>query len=221
MNAEATKSEPASGIQHQIYQTPLFQENAAAIDQLPWKANQPDPFQQVLTLGIGQGSLWAKVDGTTLQTVDGPNQATVGLRSVQREFSSKLALIALDEEVLVNGAPALRLAILGPKDSIYLVKAGVLLYVTERFRPFVGRPIEQSGLLGLECPACAIEIQTEPSTHVVTCRCGAVYHHETEESHPDLPPEERLNCFRKTKVCLRCKQQLTLEEKLVWDPATL
>jgi hypothetical protein len=127
----------------------------------------------------------------------------------------------LDEEVLVNGAPALRLAILGPRDSIFVVKAGLLLYVTERFHPFVGCPTEESGLLGQECPACAMEIEMEPPTHVVTCRCGAVYHHETEESHPKLPPQERLDCFRKTKACLRCKQGLTIQEKIVWDPAVL
>jgi hypothetical protein len=219
-NPQASTGQVARGIQHEIYQTRLSDGETATVDRLPWKAARCAELERVLSVSSGQGPVWARVNGSSLETVEGPNQATLGLQSVPLKFAVKLALIALDEGVLVNGVPALRLTVLGPKDSIFVVKAGLLLYVTERFRPFVGCPTEETGLFGQECAACAIGIQAEPRTHVVTCRCGAVYHHETD-THPDLEPDERLDCLRKTKVCLRCGQELTTEERLVWDPATL
>jgi hypothetical protein len=219
--AETSIGRTHSGVQHELYQSRLLAGKTTTIDRLPWKAVQDDELECVLRVGGERGPIWARVDGNRLEMVAGPNEATFGLRNVGLKSTVMLALIALHDEVLVNGVPALRLTVLGAKDSIFVVKAGLLLYVTERFRPFVGCPTEETGLFGQECPACAIEIQAEPRTHVVTCRCGVAYHHETANTHPDMDPDDRLNCLQQTKVCLRCGKELTTEERLVWNPAAL
>jgi hypothetical protein len=213
----------ASGLQFELHQTALLAGDAAPVDQLPWKATQTDQLAERFVVSGKGGVVWAAIGGGKLRAVNGPDGAVFGLRAVYRGFTPRLALVALVDGVLVNGARAPRLAVLAPRDTVVLfgVEPALMLYVTERFRPFVGAATEDTGLLGQECPACAIEIQSEPATHVATCRCGAVYHHETEETHPGLPPDERLDCLTKAGFCLRCKEKLTTEEKLVWDPATL
>lgn len=222
MNAHATACTPLPRTLYQLYASPPMADVTGGAGQLPWKPTEVDRrFQPVLSVAHGQSPVWATVDGPRIRTVDGPGQAAFGLRVVGQKVPGKLVLLTLDAEVLVNGAPAPGLVILGVRDSIYMVSAELVLYVTERFRPFLGCPTEEPGLVGQECPACAIEIQAEPATQVVTCRCGAVYHHETAESHPHVPVEERLDCASRIKACLRCEQELTTEEKLVWDPATL
>jgi hypothetical protein len=221
VSVQATMGRPGAGVEFELYQSSLTAHDSPSVDRLPWRATQPGQIERVLVVRGDQGPVWARWDGSHLETLEGPHQATFGLLTVRRRFSARLALIAGSDDLLINGVPALRLAIVGPQDCIFVVKAGLLLHITERFRPFVGSPTAESGLLGLECPSCAIEIGSDPATYVVTCRCGAVYHHETEETRPDLPPEERLNCLRSAKFCLRCRQELTTEEKLVWDPATL
>jgi hypothetical protein len=221
LNGPATAYVPARGLQYELYQSPLLPERSAPVDRLPWKANQIACLESVLDIGGPQRLVWVGAEGASLKTVEGPDQAIFGLRVVPGRFSTQLALVVLGDELLVNGVPALRLAMLGSQDAICVVHVGLMLYVTERFRPFVGVPSEDSDLVGQLCPACTIEIQAAPSTRVVTCRCGAVYHHETEESHPDRLPSERLNCLEMTKICLRCKQKLATEETLLWDPATL
>ena len=131
------------------------------------------------------------------------------------QFSNRLALISRRRPVLVNGLPALSLAVVATRDSLTL--GPETFYVTERIRPHVGRPTEE--MIGLKCPMCRVAVDAE--SVVVTCICGAVYHHETEQSHPDLPADERLNCLDQIRVCLVCNRPVTPHEHLVWDPQSV
>ncbi|MFV1965913.1 MAG: hypothetical protein ACC628_10850, partial [Pirellulaceae bacterium] len=105
---------------------------------------------------------------------------------------------------------------LGTRDSVRL-GACELYYVTQRITPHVGQPTED--IIGQKCPVCAIEI--DKNTSVVTCRCSAVYHDETVDSHPDVDEQDRLNCFEKIKTCLSCGREVTSEEYLEWDPTEM
>jgi hypothetical protein len=208
------------GLSFQLYKSLLPTPSVTVVRCLPSKPSQLRSLDLAVEVHYSTHPVWARVHRRAVEIVKDRQNATFGLLTIQCGLSIKLALIALVEEILLNGTRALGFSVLDTKDSIFLSQVGVLLYLTERFQPYVGSPDEESGLLGLECPCCSIEIQSEPRTHVVTCRCGAVYHHETKETHPDLDPKERLNCLNKIKHCLRCKQELSTQETLVWDPST-
>ena len=216
-----SKSTEPIGLRFQLLKTAIAGQSVSDIHHLPCKPSQLPPLALAAEVPYGAGPVWAKVDQHSVKIVKDHKRATIGLVTVQRGFFPQRVLINLGEEVLLNGTPTLSFSVLESKDSIFLTKAGILLYLTEQFRPYVGCPDEQSGLIGQVCPCCSIEIQSEPPTQVVTCCCGAVYHHETEETHPDLEPKERLSCLKKIKFCLHCGKELSSEEKLVWDPTTL
>jgi hypothetical protein len=164
-------------------------------------------------------TLLVTVDGTSgeLRKTENSSQAVAAFRTVRRgRMGNALAMLALGEDILVNGLPALPLAVLAPKDSITL-GPGSLCYITERIKPFVGQP--SGDLLKQKCPFC--RLLTDASTRIVTCQCGAAYHWETADSHPQTPENDRLRCFEKIHNCLSCGRQLSKEETLIWDPATL
>jgi len=164
-------------------------------------------------------SLYVSVDPETgrPKTVDNASQALAIFRMVRRgRMGNALAMLSQANDILVNGLPALPLAILAAKDSITL-GPGCLCYVTERIKPFVGQPSGEQ--LTQKCPFC--RLITDVSTRVVNCMCGAAYHWETSESHPNTPENDRLRCFEKIQNCLSCGRQLSKEETLIWDPATL
>ncbi len=151
------------------------------------------------------------------KTADHAAQALAVFRIVRRgRRGNALAMISQGEDILVNGLPALPLAVLAPKDSI-TIGPGCLCYITERIKPFVGQPSAEQ--LTQKCPFC--RLVTDAGTRVVTCLCGAAYHWETAESHPQTPENDRLRCFEKIQNCLSCGRQLSKDETLVWDPATL
>ena len=133
-----------------------------------------------------------------------------------RPFGMALVMTTHRSGVLVNSIPALSLTVLKPRDSI-VIAPGIHSYITERIRPYSGAPTEQ--MVGQKCPYCSLGVT--PTTSVVTCRCGVIYHHETEESHAEQKKEDRLNCLSSLRVCLSCGRPLTQEEYLVWDPSTL
>lgn len=181
-------------------------------------SDSPDVSDPPFPLREEEGTVWARLNGESglLERSDGPAGSDYALRVLKQRLSSRLALLTRRGDVLVNGLPALTLTLLATKDSVRLAP-GRLFYVTERVKPYVGQATEE--MVGKKCPFCRLPITAE--THVVTCRCGAVYHHETVETRPDLPEEDRLICIDKVQACLACGQQLTLEEYLVWDPMTL
>jgi hypothetical protein len=163
-----------------------------------------------LFLSVDPDTGWPRAD-------EDKSKARAVFRMVRRgRMGNALAMIAHAEDILVNGLPALPLSVLAPKDSITL-GCSCLCYVTERIKPFVGQPGGEQ--LTQKCPFC--RLVTDASTRIVTCMCGAAYHWETAESHPQSPENDRLRCFEKIQNCLSCGRQLSKEETLVWDPATL
>ena len=144
--------------------------------------------------------------------------AEFGVQAIQRKLSRELALVPVRPGVLVNSIPALGLTLVGTRDSISS-GPGRLLFVTQRIQPHVGPPTDDMVSDRMKCPFCKLTVT--PDTVVVSCRCGAIYHLETEATHPQLAPEDRLACQAKISVCLACGQPVSLEEVLAWDPATL
>jgi hypothetical protein len=185
---------------------------------LPWHdAQVPDQIPPY-RLSAGDGLVWLKFDTAsgTLSKTTHVHEASLGLKVVGRKLGAELALLPRREGMLVNGLPALPLNVVGAKDSI-VPAPGWIAYVTERVKPHVGAPDPEH--VGMKCPFCRIPVTVE--TRIVTCRCGAPYHHETSESHPHVAEKDRLVCFTKVRTCLSCTRPLSLAEHLVWDPATL
>ncbi len=204
--------------QFEIHPGSRLGEEPADAAPLPWHEQQPPKSPPPVAIQEADGLIYVGIDPATgkLERVADAENAIAALQVVRRRLSSDLAMIALKEGLRVNGLPATPFSVLAVKDSLVL-SAGSLSYVTERFRPFIGAPAD--GLIGKKCPYCRIPVQG--TSRVVTCRCGAPYHWETAESHPDVPDADRLKCFEKVKTCLSCNRELTTEERLVWEPTSL
>jgi hypothetical protein len=204
--------------QFELHLTGAGAEENALLQCLPWSAAAPVPSLPPLAIGEEDGLIWVGADPRSGQLKRQAEQkgAHIGLRVVRRRLGASLAMFALSEEVLVNGLPALPLTVLTTRDSVVLAP-GCLCYVTERVRPFIGAPAVD--LLGKQCPFC--RLPAEAKSRIVTCRCGALYHHETAESHPELAEADRLHCFEKVQSCLSCGRPLSVSEYLVWDPSSL
>lgn len=187
-------------------------------EQLPWRAMAPPDPPPPFTVTESDGLVWATLDPSSgqLERVESREQATLSLRVARRKLNAELVLIALREPVLVNGIPAPPLMVLAIGDSVVL-GPGRLAHITERVVPFVGRPAGE--LIGRKCAHCRIPASAE--TRVVTHRCGALYHCETAESHPEVSEGDRLNCYEKVSACLSCKRELTQQPYLAWDPRSL
>ncbi|NOX56213.1 MAG: hypothetical protein GXP27_17575 [Planctomycetes bacterium] len=161
--------------------------------------------------------LWARWSESQqrLEPTNSRHDAELGFYVLRSQFANRLAVITIKQPILVNGLPALSLAVAATQDTLTVGK--VTFYVTERIRPHVGQPTEE--MVGLKCPMCRIAVDVD--SIIVACRCGAVYHHETEDSRPELQADERLNCLDQIRVCLACGRPVVTEEFLVWDPQTL
>ncbi len=186
---------------------------------LPWSEGpaSEEASAKPLVVGADDGLVWAKVaegDGGRIRKVTSWEGADAGFCFLAVGRKKHLGLLPLRPGILVNGVPSLSFAVLMTRDSV-LLRPGFMAYVTTRVNPFVGRPSDE--LLGKKCRFCSIAI--EESTRVVVCACGQPFHHETPQSHPEIPSEEeRLACFDKVKKCLTCGKDLALEPFLLWDP---
>ena len=209
--------------QFELHATAVAGQEPVDIWDMAWKEQQDAEDQAPpFVVTRDDGLVWAELDQEQggLRRVDSGRDAAVGLRVLKRRFSNNLAMIARQGQARVNGLEALPFSVLDTKDSV-LLAPGRLFYVTERVRPHVGPPTEE--MLAdktLKCPFCRMKpADAKPTTRVVSCRCGVVYHHETAESHPDKEVEKRLNCFEKVKACLSCGREMSLNEYLIWNPA--
>ena len=195
-------------------------EQPVALEALRRRAVQP-----ALTLGEEDGLVWVGFDQDTgdFTRRDQFEQGCFGLKVCRRHFASGLAVLAGRSDVLVNALPGLSFSVLKLRDSLVVGSPGHFYYVTARFTPYIGPPTPE--MIGKRCPVCKIPIQAaedgQPDTRVITCRCGAVLHWETPESHPDVPEEDRLGCLAKATLCPCCQHELSSQEVLVWDPATI
>ena len=143
-----------------------------------------------------------------LETIEGKEQREVRANPV---FQSQVQKAVSD---VVRKQAAAGLDIINDGE---MSKRSFSRYITERIKPHVGPPSEEQQKQ--KCPFC--RLATDSTTRVVTCMCGAAYHWETADSHPNTPENDRLRCFEKIQNCLSCGRQLSKEETLVWDPATL
>jgi hypothetical protein len=184
----------------------------------PWADERPAASKAEAAIAPEEGVVWLRLNKTNegLSRTRNCGEAAAGFRVVRRRLGSALAMVVQNEGVLVNGAPALPLAVLSVKDSIVL-GPGRHFYVTQRLKPYLGSPPQH--VLNKPCPFCQIPIADD--TRIYLCPCGAPYHYETAESHAHVGESERLNCFGKIEKCLACGRRLTLDEFLEWDPATL
>jgi hypothetical protein len=196
-------------------------EAAEGMSGLPWQ-DEPHRSESVLEFVTDESNpdetIWVGVDKKTNCPcrVSGEQDRVASFAVINRRLGPALCMTSHRPGLLVNAIPALDMTVLLPRDSV-VIAPGIHSYVTERIVPHVGAPSQ--AMIGKKCPFCRIPVTNE--THVVTCRCGVIYHHETEESHGAIDEKDRLNCFSKVSVCLSCNRPVTLGEYLVWDPETL
>ena len=191
---------------------------AADLAAAPWGAEPSARSTAEAVISAADGVTWTRLNepDAGLSRAPSPDEAVAGFRVVRRRLGAALAMFVQGEGVLVNGIPALPLAILSVKDSVVLAP-GRHFYVTQRLKPYIGAPPEH--VLNKPCPFCQIPLTDD--TRVYLCPCGAAYHYETAESHGHVEESERLNCFGKIEKCHSCSRRLSLEEFLEWDPATM
>jgi hypothetical protein len=192
---------------------------------LPWKPPDDTPSEPVLAVGESDGLVYLTFDdgSGTFTRRDRFEPGGFALMVRRRHFTPVLAMLSDRDDVLINALPSLPFSVLRLKDSLAVGSPGHRFYVTARFTPYIGPPTPD--MIGKRCPLCKIPIQAaeagQPETRVVTCRCGAVFHAETAESHPGVPEEDRLDCFSKASLCPCCQSVLSSDEVLVWDPTTI
>ncbi len=201
--------------QYELHPGPLMEREARSWKDLPHRPNMPAELGPPFIVRQEQQLVLAKLDhpSGTLREVQDVHDADVALQIADRRFMSHLVVMSWQRSLLVNGVPALTFSALSPRDSL-LFSPGALFYVTERIEPHVGPPLPR--MVGQKCPCC--QLPMEPGSVCVSCKCGLIYHNESEASHPDLLADDRLNCFSKLKNCLACKRELTQEPYLAWDP---
>jgi hypothetical protein len=188
----------------------------ALMESLPWRAGQQAQRSVLAIPGGGEPAcvIWNPAQ-RCLELCEDPAASIAEFRVIPRQFSPALAFVPRDSGVLVNGLPPLSLTMLQPRDVLRLA-AGVHTFVTQRIRPYVGPPPAE--LVGTKCPSCRIPVAEDSQVYVH--RCGVPYHLETEDTHPQLAAEDRLDCFHNVRTCLSCNREMTLAETLAWDPTT-
>jgi hypothetical protein len=189
---------------------------------LPFRPVARRPTRPALAIWESDTMAWVRVSGrdapALFAAIPAREPGAMGFQVVRRSFSTYLALRSRRDDLLVNGLPALRFSVLSSQDSILLAEPRLMFYVTERFFPRVGPPLDEA--VGRErCAHCRHVL--EAGTRVVNCHCGALYHWETAESHSDLSPDDRLDCLERRKACVRCQRELTTQEYLAWNPITI
>lgn len=202
----------ANQILYELHPASLVSREPSENGGLSWQPERESRRGPPIRITGKEEFFWARMNSElgTLEPVQEPDDATLGFRTVSRRISMDLVMVTTEDHVLVNGVPALRLAVLGPRDSVML-GTNRMFYVTQRVKPHVGPPTEE--MLGEKCPFCRIPFDAK--TTVVTCSCKTAYHNE--------PPTKKgaLECFRKMNNCLECRKELSLDEYLVWDPEEL
>ncbi len=216
------EASPSSGVCFELFLGKLEPGPIADVASLPYRAAARRPARPALSVWESDAMVWVRLSGpdapSPFTPIPAREPAALGFQVVRRQFSAYLALRSLRDDLLVNGLPGLRFSVLASQDSILLAGPRLMFYVTERFFPHVGPPPDQS--VGRDrCAHCRNVL--EAGTRVVSCHCGALYHWETEESHPHLSADDRFDCLERRKACACCQRELTTKEYLVWDPVTI
>ncbi len=186
-----------------------------------WAANsetERDAGPPPLRIGENEGWTWVNLDQRSGELKRAkPRKGLAAFHPLaDRNRRTRMALLTPSGGAMSNGLPSLSFSVLTLMD---LVRLGPEWghFLLEKYTPHVGRPTKE--MLGKKCPFEGIPL-TEDSW-VASCRCGAVYHFETEETHPGLQEKERLNCFNKARKCGGCGRVLTTTPFLTEDPREL
>jgi hypothetical protein len=185
----------------------------ADIHEVKWKEKELEPKGEPFRIA-GPDYVWARwnAEESRLERLPSSEGADFCFFTTQRRLSEQLVMVSSKHDVLVNGVPALRITMLELKDSV-VFGPNRIYYLNVRVTPHVGAPTK--AMLRKKCPIC--KTRFKKGTSVVSCYCGRVYHHETPESHPDIPEEDLYRCFDRVEHCLGCGKKLTLEESLLWN----
>ncbi len=189
------------------------------LSQLPCREQRKAAFKLALRVAPGE-TAWVDLDPHTreLRRVAAGGPPLAGFRYEQTASSDQLVLFAKHDQVRVNGIRPLPMAVLETKDLIRLGPQS-LFYLTERVTPYSGPPTDAMIAAGVRCAFCRLAF--DKSTHILTHQCGLAFHDESEETHPEIPESDRLQCASRLAVCLGCKTPLSREPYLVWDPASI
>lgn len=210
-----TQSTATAGLWFELAEAPIAAADRESTEPIPWRKQAPTRPECRLSIGEEDGLLWVAPDlaeePCRWNPLPGPQPGALGFQFTRRHFAASLALVSLRQDVFVNGVRALELSLLSPQDTLLLAGPRRMLYMTQRFRPFVGRPPRQ--LLGQKCAGC--QVPFDDATALVSCSCGVGYHHETGESHPELPDKDRLDCFARVGKCLHCQHALTTDDYIL------
>jgi hypothetical protein len=87
--------------------------------------------------------------------------------------------------------------------------------LARRFTP-ERRPVS-ADIAELRCSVCGMELRR--GKEVSPCQCGALYHFERAVEGKDNG--DLLDCYAEAKVCHSCKQEISLETRLLPDPKSL
>lgn len=221
-SARSELGSPKSGICFELHPAGLEPAEIDDVSRLPWRPAAPRPSPAALLIWEEDSLMWVEVaernHSVSLEVIPSRKPGAVGLQVVRQQFSAHLAMRSLRDDVLVNGLPAMRFSALSSQDSILLGGPRQMFYVTERFFPWVGPPPEKA-VSRERCAHCRNVLEAD--TRVVGCYCGGWVHWETADSHPHVDEKDRLDCAERRKMCPCCGRELTTQEYLVWDPATI
>ncbi|MHC4415958.1 MAG: hypothetical protein ACYS0G_11800 [Planctomycetota bacterium] len=135
------------------------------------------------------------------------------LEPIRRDRQLRLLLVSpTADRVLLNAAPAPRVAVLQVKDQLTLADGRLLLVLSMYVRPYVGGPKPET--IGRKCSLCHIAIEATARVYVC-CFCGEPLHCE---KGPDQDPEAGLQCAATTTTCPACLNDIVKTEGLTHIP---
>ena len=154
--------------------------------------------------------------GTPPRIVAGPPGASSTaqmLEPIRQNRHDRLLLVSpVEDGLMLNAAPAPRVAVLEEGDQIALFDVAVLLHVSSWVRPYVGPPDRE--LVGAPCSFCQVPV--EGCSRVYVCPyCHRPLHEETET---DRPETDKLLCARSTSSCPNCQNPIVAAEGLSYVP---
>ena len=108
--------------QYELHSAGLGLDESADLDSFPWQQEQQPDADPPFAVRGTDGTVWARLNGESglLERMEGPANAEFAFRVLKRRFSTDMAMLTRRHDVLVNGLPALKLTLLGIKDSVRL-----------------------------------------------------------------------------------------------------
>ena len=185
---------------------PLFPSSGAA----PGGGSDP-PSPEALALPERQAAALVRTDdgGLELAGLDAiaPGATVLGVVQPIADRPLERALVPWGNELLIDGEPALGVALLRPGRTVS-AEAIDLLVVRVHIPEIEPVPAD---LAGTPCPVCSTPLEGT----IVRCVCGCAFHHAVESEG------EPLRCWASVSACPRCGERPTLATSVQPDPARL